>query len=147
MKKPRQGLYLVLFSIHGLIRGSNLELGRDADTGGQTKYVLELAQALGQHPEVERVDLITRQVIDQKISSDYAEPHEKLSDNVSIIRLPCGPRRYLRKEVLWPHLDSFVDNTLQHFRRIGRVPDVVHAHYADAVYVGARKKTTLARKG
>ena len=138
MKKPRQGLYLVLFSIHGLIRGSNLELGRDADTGGQIKYVLELAQALGTHDDVERVDLITRQVIDQKVSSDYAEPHEALSDNVSIIRLPCGPRRYLRKEVLWPHLDSFIDNTLQHFRRIGRVPDIVHAHYADAGYVGTR---------
>ena len=34
-------LYILLISIHGLIRGSNLELGRDADTGGQTKYVVE----------------------------------------------------------------------------------------------------------
>ena len=138
MKKPGQGLYLVLFSIHGLIRGSDLELGRDSDTGGQTKYVLELAQALGKHPDVGRVDLITRQVVDQKVSSDYAEPHEVLSDNVTIVRLPCGPRRYLRKEVLWPHLDSFIDNSLQHFRRVGRVPDIVHAHYADAGYVGTR---------
>lgn len=138
MKKPQQGLYIVLFSVHGLIRGEDLELGRDSDTGGQIKYVLELAQALGKHPGVERVDLITRQVIDQKVSPEYAEPHEVLSDNVTIIRLPCGPRRYLRKEVLWSHLDSFVDNILQHFRRIGRVPDIVHAHYADAGYVGTR---------
>jgi len=43
-------LYLQLFSIHGLIRGKNLELGRDADTGGQTKYVVELAKALGEQP-------------------------------------------------------------------------------------------------
>jgi len=35
------GLFILLISIHGLIRGENLELGRDADTGGQTKYVLE----------------------------------------------------------------------------------------------------------
>ena len=28
-------LYLVLVSMHGLIRGENMELGRDADTGGQ----------------------------------------------------------------------------------------------------------------
>lgn len=138
MKKPGQGLYLVLISVHGLIRGTNLELGRDSDTGGQIKYVLELAQALGTHPEVERVDLITRQVIDQKVSDDYAEAHEALSENVSIIRLPCGPRRYLRKEVLWPHLDSLVDNCLQHFGRVGRLPDIVHAHYADAGYVGTR---------
>ncbi|TAD79054.1 MAG: hypothetical protein EA000_25100, partial [Oscillatoriales cyanobacterium] len=53
-------LYIVTISIHGLIRGQNLELGRDADTGGQTKYVVELARSLAHRPEVGRVDLITR---------------------------------------------------------------------------------------
>ncbi|KAG0489840.1 hypothetical protein HPP92_006703 [Vanilla planifolia] len=28
-------LYLVLISLHGLVRGENMELGRDSDTGGQ----------------------------------------------------------------------------------------------------------------
>ena len=32
--------------LHGLIRSKNLELGRDADTGGQTQYVLELIKSL-----------------------------------------------------------------------------------------------------
>ena len=36
MNEANDGLYIVLLSIHGLIRGQNLELGRDADTGGQT---------------------------------------------------------------------------------------------------------------
>ena len=40
------------------VRG-DLELGSDADTGGQTKYVLELAQALSKQDDVARVDLIT----------------------------------------------------------------------------------------
>ena len=31
------GLYLLLISVHGLIRGHDLELGNDDDTGGQTK--------------------------------------------------------------------------------------------------------------
>ena len=30
---------ILLIIIHGLIRARDLELGRDADTGGQTKYV------------------------------------------------------------------------------------------------------------
>jgi sucrose-phosphate synthase len=38
--------YIQMFSLHGLIRGENLELGRDADTGGQVKYVIELGQHL-----------------------------------------------------------------------------------------------------
>jgi len=139
MSQPsHNGLYIMLISIHGLIRGNNMELGRDADTGGQIKYVVELAKALGSHPDVSRVDLLTRQIFDKKVDTDYSLPEEKLSSNVSIVRLPCGPRRYLRKEVLWPYLDIYVDNVLQHLRKARRIPDLVHAHYADAGYVGSR---------
>ncbi len=137
-QRNEQGLYIVLISVHGLIRGHNLELGRDADTGGQTLYVVELARALAAHPDVWRVDLLTRQVIDPKVDADYAEAVEDIAPGAHIVRLPCGPKRYLRKEVLWPHLDGFIDNALQHVRRVGHTPDAVHSHYADAGYVGAR---------
>jgi sucrose-phosphate synthase len=137
------GRYVVLVSIHGLIRGHDLELGRDADTGGQTRYVVELARALAAHPAIDRVDLLTRRVIDPKVATDYAEPEEVLAPGARIVRLACGPRRYLRKEVLWPYLDSFTDAALQHVRRVGRVPDWVHSHYADAGYVGARLSALL----
>lgn len=30
-----EGLYIVLISLHGLVRGNRMELGRDPDTGGQ----------------------------------------------------------------------------------------------------------------
>lgn len=128
----------MLISVHGLIRGRDLELGRDADTGGQITYVVELARALARHPRVERVDLLTRLVDDHKVDDAYARPEESLADKAFIIRIPCGPRRYLRKEVLWPYLDSFADNALHYIRRIGRVPDVIHSHYADAGHAGAR---------
>jgi len=36
MNNEGERLSIALISIHGLIRGENLELGRDADTGGQT---------------------------------------------------------------------------------------------------------------
>ena len=133
----------MLVSIHGLIRGNDLELGRDADTGGQTLYVVELARALARHPDVWRVDLMTRQVVDQKVSEDYGEHIEAIDDGAFIVRLPCGPRRYLRKEKLWPYLDSFTDHALQHVRRIARVPDVIHSHYADAGYVGSKMAQLL----
>ncbi|PAX52613.1 HAD-IIB family hydrolase [Brunnivagina elsteri] len=130
------GLYILLVSVHGLIRRDNMELGRDADTGGQTKYVVELACALAKNPQVQRVDLFTRLINDPKVSPDYAQPVEILSEKAQIIRIPCGPRRYLRKEVLWQHLDTFADELLRHIRKVGRIPDVIHTHYADAGYVG-----------
>ena len=69
-------MYLLLISIHGLIRSHDLELGRDADTGGQTKYVVELAKALAARSDVSQVDLVTRCVIDPAVDADYAVPIE-----------------------------------------------------------------------
>ncbi|MEW6253305.1 MAG: HAD family hydrolase, partial [Planctomycetota bacterium] len=89
-------LYVLMLSVHGLMRGQALELGRDADTGGQTLYVIELAKALGRHPRVTQVDVITRLVDDPAVSPDYAVPVEALGERARLVRLPCGPRRYLR---------------------------------------------------
>ncbi len=139
----KHGLYIQLISIHGLIRAQDPELGRDADTGGQIKYVLELAAALAQHPDIERVDLLTRQVFSKKLDPGYAIPIEPLAKGVNIVRLACGPRRYLRKEVLWPHLDSFADAALQHVKKVGRIPDIIHSHYADAGYVASAISSLL----
>ena len=136
--KPRNPLYIVLISVHGLIRGNDLELGRDADTGGQTKYVVELARALGERADVEKVVLLTRRVIDDQISADYAEPVEHLSENASIVRIECGEHKYLRKEMLWDSLENFSDNSLSYLKSQERIPDVIHSHYADAGYVGSR---------
>ena len=43
-----------MFSIHGLLRYNNPELGRDGDTGGQIIYVLEEALELSKRDNVER---------------------------------------------------------------------------------------------
>ena len=132
-----------MISVHGLIRSKNLELGRDADSGGQIKYVVELARALANHRQVEKVDLFTRLINDASLSVDYAVSEETLSKNTRIIRLPCGPKRYLRKERLWPHLDQMVDQCLHFLRQQGRLPDFIHSHYADAGYVGKQLSMLL----
>jgi len=134
----RNGLYIALISVHGLIRGRNLELGRDADTGGQILYVVELARALAELPGVAQVDLITRRVVDPQVAEDYGEPMEPLGPKTHIVRINAGPEGYISKEQLWDHLDSFADNTADFFRSCSRLPDILHSHYADAGYVGSR---------
>ena len=143
MAEQRQGLYIALVSVHGLIRGSNLELGRDADTGGQTLYVVELARALARLPEVDRVDLVTRLVADSDVSEDYSHPLESISDKANIIRVEAGPQGYIPKEQLWEYLDVFVDNTADYFRQNNLHPDIIHSHYADAGYVGSQLTNML----
>ncbi len=131
----KSGLYIQLFSVHGLIKGNSPELGRDADTGGQVKYVLELARELALRPEVEQVDLVTRLIFDKSLSPQYSQVIEPLSEKARIVRIQCGGRRYIRKELLWRHLDEFVDKNLKFIKNSGRVPDIFHGHYADAGYV------------
>lgn len=144
MSSQAKKLYIALISIHGLIRGKNLELGRDADTGGQTLYVLELAYALSEHPDVERVDLITRRVNDPAISDDYQLLEEKLSDKLRILRIDAGPDGYIAKEHLWDHLDRFADNLVEFFGQQNAYPDLLHSHYADAGLVGSHLANLLA---
>nr|CAB3489583.1 unnamed protein product [Digitaria exilis] len=130
--KDERNLYIVLISIHGLVRGENMELGRDSDTGGQVKYVVELARALAATPGVHRVDLLTRQISCPDVDWTYGEPVEMITrpsdadDAVDdagayIVRLPCGPRdKYLHKESLWPHIPEFVDRALAHVTNVAR---------------------------
>ncbi|XP_022874292.1 probable sucrose-phosphate synthase 1 [Olea europaea var. sylvestris] len=136
-----------------------MELGRDSDTGGQVKYVVELARALGAMPGVYRVDLLTRQVSAPDVDFTYSEPIEMLnpfdtdnpkneigeSGGAYIIRIPFGPKdKYISKELLWPHIPEFVDGALSHIVQISEVlgkqvgsrdplwPVAIHGHYADA---------------
>ena len=131
------GLKLLHLNLHGLIRGHELELGRDADTGGQTLYVLELVKGLGVRPEVDHVDLVTRLIQDRRVSSDYSQKEELIAPGVRILRFPFGPKRYLRKELLWPYLDDLADQLVTNLQEQDRLPDWIHAHYADAGYVGS----------
>jgi sucrose-phosphate synthase len=141
--KAGSELYILMISMHGLIRSYDLELGQDADTGGQTTYVVELARALSRHSEVSKVDLVTKLIDDTDVSPDYAVPEESLGGCARIVRLPCGPKKYMRKELLWPHLDQAVDHCLHFLRQQGRLPDIIHSHYADAGYVGKQLSTLL----
>ncbi|MBX3177466.1 MAG: HAD-IIB family hydrolase [Candidatus Hydrogenedentes bacterium] len=128
-------MYIQLISIHGLIRGERIEMGRDSDTGGQVRYVIDLARTLGEMDGVSQVDLFTRRIRDKRVESDYGEEIEKLGPRTRIVRLPCGGPRYIRKERLWPYLDDFADAMITFTRKEGKLPTLVHGHYADAGYI------------
>ena len=127
--------YVQMFSLHGLVRAENMELGRDADTGGQVKYVVELCKHLSRRDDVGRVDLFTRLIKDKRVSEDYAVPVETVNSKFQINRIQCGGRKYIRKELLWPHLEEFIDRTIKYIKSHNRLPDIVHGHYPDAGYV------------
>lgn len=98
--------------------------------------MVELARALARMPGVYRVDLFTRQVSSHEVDWSYGEPTEMLtsgsedadgnevgeSSGAYIIRIPFGPRdKYLRKELLWPYIQEFVDGALAHILNMSKV--------------------------
>ena len=131
------GIRLLHLHLHGLFRSHELELGRDADTGGQTLYVLELVRSLAQRAEVEQVDVVTRLIQDRRVDLEYSQRVEDIAPGARILRFPFGPKRYLRKELLWPHLEELADQLVEHLSQPGQSVDWIHAHYADAGQVGA----------
>lgn len=93
-------------------------------------------RALSEHSDVGLVELLTRKIEDPVLSPAYAVNVEPFVPEGPDTQVAFRPKRYIRKELLWNHLDSLVDRILWHFRRKGRTPDVIHTHYADAGYVG-----------
>lgn len=135
MNKTNNGLYIQLYNIHGLIRGDNLEIGRNVDTGGQTRYVLQLAKSLSERNEVRKVEIITRYINDKDYDEIYSQRNETVNEKLSIVRIRCGGAKYIKKELLWDHLEEFVDKTIKHIKSSGELPDIIHGHYADAGFV------------
>ena len=131
----KKGYYIQLFSPHGLIRFKDPEIGRDRDTGGQVKYVLELLESLSMHPEVRKVDLFTRRIVDKRVSVSYEKEVEVVNEKARIIRVQCGGQVYRSKETLWDFLEEFVDKTIRFIDQEDDFPDVVHGHYADGNYL------------
>ncbi|HBL62703.1 MAG TPA: glycosyltransferase family 1 protein [Cyanobacteria bacterium UBA8803] len=106
------------------------------DFGGQLVYVKEVALAIA--AQGHSVDILTRQIIDPEWSG-FAEPFDAYPgvDNVRIVRLPAGPKEFLRKELLWPHLvQDWVPNILKFYREQGGLPDIMTAHYSDGGLCG-----------
>ena len=136
-------LRISIINIHGLLKGSGLEIGRDADNGGQTKYVFELAEFLSQNNDVEHVDLFTRLIDDSALSSEYAVPVESVNEKFSIRRIPFLGKKYKPKEQLWEGLDTFVNGVVQHIKFYNVFPNWIHSHYGDAGYAAAELSAIL----
>ncbi len=139
MKKFR----ILIINLHGLLKGSGLEIGRDADNGGQTRYVFELAEYLSRDRHIAHVHLMTRLIDDPQLSDEYSLPIEIVNDKLDIRRIAFAGKKYRLKEDLWDHLDQFVANAHKHLKKYNILPDFIHSHYADAGYASCELASLL----
>ncbi|MCP4230085.1 MAG: glycosyltransferase family 1 protein [bacterium] len=118
---------LAMLSTHGYVDAVPI-LGA-TDTGGQVVYVLELAKGLSSLGIT--VDLYTRRF-------NGRAQFEDVADGVRIVRIPCGPDGFVRKEDMLPYLPEFVDNMYDFVRTEGLDYQFLHSHYWDAGYAAMK---------
>ncbi|MBE9125826.1 MULTISPECIES: glycosyltransferase [unclassified Coleofasciculus] len=124
-------MYIGFLNPQGNFNSSDSYITEHSDFGGQLVYVKHVALAIAKQGH--KVDILTRQIIDPDWP-EFAEPFDAYPgvENVRIVRLPAGPKDFLRKELLWPHLvRDWIPNILKFYQEQGRLPDVMTAHYAD----------------
>ena len=123
---------IAMVSTHGYV-ALNPPLGA-ADTGGQVVYVLELSKKLAQLGY--EVDIWTRRF-------DEQPELERVADQVRIIRMVCGGRKFIAKEYLNEKLPEWGEHALRFIKKHGLKYEFMDSHYWDAGLAGQHLSETL----
>lgn len=101
-------------------------LGRigEPDIGGQCVYIRELAASLAQ--EGVGVTIFTRDRANGKSQC------ESIATGATVVRVPCGPKRFLPKEELGPYLEQFAEEVAEEIHD----EQIIHSHFWDGGRVG-----------
>ncbi len=121
-----------MVSTHGYV-AAEPPLGA-ADTGGQVVYVLELSKkfaTLGYE-----VDIWTRQFEDQPAV-------EEVAPGVTLRRVPCGGKKFIRKEDMYRCLPEWCEQALLVIHREGLSYSFINSHYWDGGLAGQRLADVL----
>lgn len=123
---------IAMVSTHGYV-AAQPPLGA-ADTGGQVVYVIELSRKLAQLGY--EVDIWTRRFEDQP-------EMEPVSDQVRVIRVPCGGKQFIPKEYLSEKLPQWSENALRFIKKHGLKYEFINSHYWDAGVAGQHLSEAL----
>jgi len=123
---------IAMVSTHGYV-AAQPPLGA-ADTGGQVVYVIELSRKLAQLGY--EVDIWTRRFEQQP-------EMEAVSEQVRIIRVPCGGKQFIPKEYLSEKLPQWGENALRFIKKHGLKYEFIDSHYWDASVAGQHLSEAL----
>jgi sucrose-phosphate synthase len=135
--KGNRSLYILSIALGGCLKGPPVEFGLTEDTGGHITYVLGAAMALAKRNDVDRVEIVTRLIEDERLGSAYAAPFERVDAKLAIRRVATDNRAYLSKRDAIRDRAAFTSALIALLDDMPRRPDIVHAHFADAAEVAA----------
>jgi len=132
-----QSLFIMHIALGGCLRGTP-RYGLTEDTGGHITYILGEAKAMARRRDVGECEIVTRLFEDDRLGTIHAEPSERVAPKLTITRIDSGDRRYLAKEALAADRDAFAKALIADLHQRNRLPDAIHAHFADAADVALR---------
>ena len=135
-------MFVCHVALQGCLKLSNVAYGITADTGGHIKYLLELVQASLADPQIDRIDIVTRGFDAEALGAEYRAGRRE-NEGVNLVRLDDGHAGYLSKEDLHRQHEALCIAFCDYLRGLDRLPDVIHAHYADAGILARAAKDTF----
>lgn len=135
-------MFVCHIALQGCLKLADVAYGITADTGGHVKYLLELARASASDLTLERVDIVTRGFDVDALGSEYRSGREN-AGKINLIRLCDGSGEYLSKEEMHTRHTQLCEAFGAYLRSLDRLPDIVHAHYADAGILARYAKETF----
>ena len=136
-------MHIVSVALGGCLKGEPVRYGVTEDTGGHITYILGEMEAMARRDDVEMAEIVTRRFDDPRLGTAHAQPEEWLGAKLVIRRIDSGDRRYLAKEALSADRDAFAEALIAELAQRERLPDLIHAHFADAADVARRVEDAL----
>ena len=128
-------MHIVSLALGGCLKAEPVRYGITEDTGGHITYILGEMDALARRDDVTLAEIVTRRFDDPRLGAAHALEEEWVAPKLLIRRIDSGDRRYLAKEALSADREGFTRAFIADLRRRERLPDVIHAHFADAADV------------
>lgn len=134
-------MHIMAIALGGCLT-ANPAYGITEDTGGHITYILGAMRALVARDDVTFGEIITRRFHDAALGEQYAARREVLGDQLTITRIGSDDSDYLAKDDLARDRAAFTAALIAELRGRAVLPDIIHAHFADAAEVA----TAIRRK-
>lgn len=136
-------MHIVSLALGGCLKAEPVRYGITEDTGGHITYVLGEMEALARRSDVRFAEIITRRFDEPELGSAHAEHQEWVSSKLAITRIDSGNPTYLSKEALRSDRQAFTTALIAELQSRERLPDLIHAHFADAADVAIQIEKAL----
>ena len=136
-------MHIVSLALGGCLKAEPVRYGLTEDTGGHITYILGEMEALSRREDVSFAEIVTRRFDAASLGTAHRQAEEWIGPKLLITRIDSGNSAYLAKDALRADREAFTEALIAELRKRERLPDLIHAHFADAADVAIKIEEEL----